>query len=57
LHSYFYKPREEAHVAAVAHYGVDFAATIHKGNIWATQFHPEKSHRWGIHLLKNFAAL
>jgi glutamine amidotransferase len=38
-------------------YGVRFAAAIEMGRVWATQFHPEKSHAAGIRLLKNFAAI
>jgi glutamine amidotransferase len=38
-------------------YGVRFAAAIERGRIFATQFHPEKSQRWGLRLLENFAAL
>jgi len=38
-------------------YGVKFAAAIEHGRIWATQFHPEKSQRWGLRLLENFAAV
>jgi glutamine amidotransferase len=38
-------------------YGVPFAAAIERGRIFATQFHPEKSQRWGLRLLDNFAAL
>jgi glutamine amidotransferase len=38
-------------------YGVTFAAAIERGLIFATQFHPEKSQRWGLRLLENFAAL
>jgi glutamine amidotransferase len=38
-------------------YGIRFAAAIERGPIWATQFHPEKSQRWGLRLLENFAAL
>ncbi len=38
-------------------YGIPFAAAIERGPIWATQFHPEKSQRWGLRLLENFAAL
>jgi glutamine amidotransferase len=37
-------------------YGMPFAAAIERGPIWATQFHPEKSQRWGLKLLENFAA-
>jgi glutamine amidotransferase len=38
-------------------YGPRFAAAIERGPIWATQFHPEKSQRWGLRLLENFAAM
>jgi glutamine amidotransferase len=38
-------------------YGVRFAAAIERGRLYATQFHPEKSQRWGIRLLENFAAI
>ncbi len=38
-------------------YGVRFAAAIERGRLYATQFHPEKSQRWGLRLLENFAAI
>ena len=38
-------------------YGIEFAAAIERGLIYATQFHPEKSQRWGLRLLENFAAI
>jgi len=38
-------------------YGIKFAAAIEQGRIYATQFHPEKSQRWGLRLLENFAAI
>jgi glutamine amidotransferase len=38
-------------------YGIRFAAALEAGNIHATQFHPEKSQRWGLRMLENFAAL
>jgi glutamine amidotransferase len=43
--------------AAWCEYGVRFAAAIERGRIFATQFHPEKSQRWGLRLLENFAAI
>jgi glutamine amidotransferase len=55
LHSYFFQPTEVRHKVACTHYGQNFASAIQRDNIWATQFHPEKSHDWGIRLLKNFA--
>ena len=39
------------------HYGYDFVSAIQKENIYGVQFHPEKSHRYGMELYKNFAAL
>lgn len=55
LHSYFFCPHDESHIIARTHYGKVFASAIRRGNIWATQFHPEKSHDWGVTLLANFA--
>ncbi len=43
--------------AAWCEYGVRFAAAIEVGRIHATQFHPEKSQRWGLRMLENFAAI
>jgi glutamine amidotransferase len=43
--------------AAWCEYGVKFAAAIEVGRIHATQFHPEKSQRWGLRMLENFAAI
>jgi glutamine amidotransferase len=39
------------------HYGFDFCAAYQKDNIFACQFHPEKSHKFGMQLFKNFVAL
>ncbi|MDD3261357.1 MAG: imidazole glycerol phosphate synthase subunit HisH, partial [Oscillospiraceae bacterium] len=44
-------------VAATAQYGVEIDAAVHRGNLYATQFHPEKSGRIGLQMLKNFVAL
>jgi imidazole glycerol-phosphate synthase subunit HisH len=53
--------RREVRVASVraawCEYGIRFAAAIEVGRIYATQFHPEKSQRWGLRLLENFAAV
>lgn len=57
LHSYFFSAENTEHVAAKTMYGVEFASVIRSGNIWATQFHPEKSHDWGVNLLRNFSRL
>lgn len=53
VHSYFPQPADEELVAARTEYGLRFAAAIHRGAITATQFHPEKSQKAGMRLLKN----
>lgn len=55
VHSYVLRPEDESVVSGVTEYGTEFAATVSAGNIHATQFHPEKSHRAGLALLANFA--
>ncbi|HSF07125.1 MAG TPA: imidazole glycerol phosphate synthase subunit HisH [Methylomirabilota bacterium] len=50
-------PAAGAPEVAWCEYGVRFAAALERGRIFATQFHPEKSQRWGLRLLENFAAL
>lgn len=54
VHSYYAVPSNDAHVAATTPYGVDFASVIARGNIFAAQFHPEKSQHVGLQLLSNF---
>jgi imidazole glycerol-phosphate synthase subunit HisH len=55
VHSYHAVPREPAVIAATAEYGVTVAAVAGRDNLWATQFHPEKSGSVGIQMLTNFA--
>ena len=55
VHSYHAVPRESAVIAATAEYGVTVAAVAGRDNLWATQFHPEKSGSVGIQMLANFA--
>lgn len=57
LHSYYFAPQREPDVLAVTDYNGMFASSVRSGNIFGVQFHPEKSHNWGIQLLKNFAEL
>ena len=58
VHSYFPVIAPGAGLAvAWCEYGVRFAAAIERQRMYATQFHPEKSQRWGIRLLENFAAI
>ena len=57
LHSYYLTCRRTEDVLAEAVYGGPFTCAVSVGNIFGAQFHPEKSHRNGIQLLKNFASL
>jgi glutamine amidotransferase len=57
VHSYYPEPADGSTAVATCEYGITFAAAISKGNIHGTQFHPEKSQRWGVRLLENFAAI
>lgn len=54
VHSFYPQPVEDAIVATRTVYGEAFASSIWKGNVFATQFHPEKSQKMGLQLLKNF---
>jgi imidazole glycerol-phosphate synthase subunit HisH len=54
VHSFYVEPQNPELVAATCHYGLDFCTAIQKDNLFATQFHPEKSHTAGLQLLKNF---
>ncbi|MFO7706199.1 MAG: imidazole glycerol phosphate synthase subunit HisH [Halopseudomonas sp.] len=56
VHSYHAQAGKHTHIAGHCHYGVDFAAAVIQDNIFATQFHPEKSHTNGLQLLQNFLA-
>jgi glutamine amidotransferase len=53
-HSYCVPAEGKSHEAAVCHYSVSFAAVIEKDNLYGVQFHPEKSQRVGMNILKNF---
>lgn len=57
VHSFFPKPADQAIVATRTDYGESFASAIWRDNVFATQFHPEKSQDTGLQLLKNFADL
>ncbi len=54
VHSFYPQPVDDAIVATRTVYGEAFASSIWKGNVFATQFHPEKSQKMGLQLLKNF---
>lgn len=55
VHSYYLKAKDEAIVKAVAQYGCNIHASVEKDNIFACQFHPEKSGETGLNILSNFA--
>lgn len=57
VHSYHVVCDRTVDALATCHYGHEFTCAVRRGNIFGTQFHPEKSHRYGMLLLKNFAAL
>lgn len=57
VHSYYAEPSDESVVSTRADYGGDFCASIYKDNLFATQFHPEKSQRVGMKILSNFVGL
>lgn len=57
VHSYYVKPRDESVIATETDYGGPFCSMIWRGNLFATQFHPEKSQADGLRLLRNFAEL
>jgi len=54
VHSYVLRPEDPSVISGKCTYGIDFAASIESDNIFATQFHPEKSHKAGLAVLKNF---
>lgn len=57
VHAYHVECADTRTVLAQTHYGYDFTSVISRGNILGAQFHPEKSHRFGMKLLKNFVEL
>ena len=57
VHSYYLKAAEESIVTATTEYGTHIHASVEKENIFACQFHPEKSSTVGLQILKNFAKL
>jgi imidazole glycerol-phosphate synthase subunit HisH len=57
LHSYYFQCHRTDDVIAVTDYGGEFACAVNSGNVFGVQFHPEKSHQWGVQLLKNFAEM
>jgi len=57
VHSYYPQPADPDVTVATTEYGVRFPSMVAKGNLFATQFHPEKSSRTGLAILKNFVRI
>lgn len=57
VHSYYVDPSDDSWTAARTDYGGEFVSVVNRGNVFATQFHPEKSQQAGLQLLRNFISL
>jgi glutamine amidotransferase len=57
VHSYYAIPQDPKDIAAITPYGIEFACAVQRDNIYAVQFHPEKSQAVGLQLLRNFGTL
>jgi glutamine amidotransferase len=57
VHSYHVVCKDPADIVALTEYGYDFTSVIQRENIYGTQFHPEKSHKRGFQILKNFTEI
>ena len=57
VHSYYVRATDPRAVLMRSSYGVEFDAAVGQDNIMGVQFHPEKSHRFGMQILSNFSAL
>lgn len=57
VHSYYLLAEDESDIATVTNYGIDFHSAVGKNNVFATQFHPEKSGDVGLQILRNFASM
>jgi len=56
-HSYYVKPENTSIASGTTNYGIDFTSAVVMNNVWGVQFHPEKSQKVGLQILKNFAQL
>lgn len=54
VHSYYCDAADPRDVVATTDYGIEYPSVVHRENVWGVQFHPEKSHRVGLRILRNF---
>jgi glutamine amidotransferase len=54
VHAYYFKSNAQSDVLTTTNYEIEFTSSVEQGNIMGVQFHPEKSHKFGMKLLKNF---
>lgn len=57
VHSYYVKCKDQQDVLCSTKYGISFHSVLQRGNIFGAQFHPEKSHKYGMKLLENFSKI
>jgi imidazole glycerol-phosphate synthase subunit HisH len=57
VHSYYVQPEDQSDTMLTATYGYEFTAAVNRNNIFGAQFHPEKSHKYGMKILENFGRL
>jgi glutamine amidotransferase len=57
VHSYHFSFSDENEISATSNYGYEFACAFNKENIYGTQFHPEKSHKYGMKIIENFSKI
>ena len=57
VHSFYYIPEDPNHIAGTTDYGKTFTSSVNRDNVFGAQFHPEKSHKYGMQLLTNFSRL
>ncbi len=57
VHSFYCDPANPADILTTTDYGIEYASTVQRGNLWGVQFHPEKSQKVGIRILQNFINL
>jgi glutamine amidotransferase len=57
VHSYYFDVEEERDIAGITEYGIRFTSSVRRKNIYGAQFHPEKSHKYGMQFLRNFNEL